>query len=1041
MSVIDPTPLYNHFIHPEPAAPRHDFPKPSIKPPLSQLALPDSGPSTRPPSPPPMYGMLPSIPSHVNAGYDEQHPSPSFSTRPPSPFHERPPGNPFNTSHRTDFSIEIPSPGNPERAPPPDAIPNPDEGQDLAFDDESLSALEKIYLLARSGAAFHRIYISHALIEFLQEVAPREAVDFVLPLLSNLATDQEESVKEALACELVPIMWWFISNCRVVEAEPDYETDEPLIPVAAFTPILGTLLLSPNRLVGAPARAAVVDILARLRTAHDSADNGLLGNVERQLFERELLHQVVIGMSRLDQEGEQSLSEDEDDRPEVWWTAPSTPANPELFAGNKGTDASVNPYFPALSDVPEESASPSPPSSAADSPQSTPSSGTPTPLASARSNPLDKVSAALSQAAGTSSPSSISSGSSASSQSSQSLTPDLSPASGMSAPSPTSPPEPVSPIQNAALTSPQVREHDVVGPSTESSDSWLSGISPDDMPEIHMPDKFAGGKDQQAGQMGVALEEDDADTPSDLTDLETDAGEQAAVGKVSSMSLMAALSATCSLDEDIQAAFVKEVGRVGRDPIYWVRREASFALGALAKVVPLEIVITSLLPLFESLCVDSEWHVRHSAIFALPGLLSRLPPTQRRLLALKTIPPLARDPEGPVRSGLLEALGEVIYTFHNDKDGPPDELLDLFLGRKANDSRQKRRNTTPSAKTTPRSPWVTDPGDFILLGDDPARLLICAFNFPAVALTLGRARWGELRESYVALAKDPTPRVRKTLAASVGEIAKIIGPEHSKRDLVPLWLECIKGSDSEVRLKAAESLETFVGALGRPERVVVVQTLQQAWSSGALRGWRERDVAAHTLQALLGLIADTPGLLRSLLKLGLQDDVAAVRAAAVSSVPAYFRVFSQRRDILESLSEDIRQLASSSTFRKRNTYISCQEALVLSDAGPTLVTDTELWRTLATLAKDNVVDVRIGVSRLVRLIVEKFFQTSRPLPKEVSDVITHLKVDQSREVRAFAPEMSQSRLSLAEARPPSSETTATIFSRPPPSGWDAGHSL
>lgn len=35
---------------------------------------------------------------------------------------------------------------------------------------------------------------------------------------------------------------------------------------------------------------------------------------------------------------------------------------------------------------------------------------------------------------------------------------------------------------------------------------------------------------------------------------------------------------------------MKEVQRVGQDPVFWVRREASYALGALAKVVPVEIV-------------------------------------------------------------------------------------------------------------------------------------------------------------------------------------------------------------------------------------------------------------------------------------------------------------------------------------------------------------------------------------------------------------------------------------------------------------------
>jgi len=93
--------------------------------------------------------------------------------------------------------------------------------------------------------------------------------------------------------------------------------------------------------------------------------------------------------------------------------------------------------------------------------------------------------------------------------------------------------------------------------------------------------------------------------------------EQAAVGRLSSMSLMAAVTAggqsfvsldnmmSCrlstllgTLDEVTQRSFVKEVERVGRDTVYWVRREASFALGALAKVVPVDLVVASLVRFF-----------------------------------------------------------------------------------------------------------------------------------------------------------------------------------------------------------------------------------------------------------------------------------------------------------------------------------------------------------------------------------------------------------------------------------------------------------
>ena len=49
-----------------------------------------------------------------------------------------------------------------------------------------------------------------------------------------------------------------------------------------------------------------------------------------------------------------------------------------------------------------------------------------------------------------------------------------------------------------------------------------------------------------------------------------------------------------TLTEEVKMAFVTELQRVGCDPIYWVRREACFALGALAKSVPVDVVISSL---------------------------------------------------------------------------------------------------------------------------------------------------------------------------------------------------------------------------------------------------------------------------------------------------------------------------------------------------------------------------------------------------------------------------------------------------------------
>ena len=141
---------------------------------------------------------------------------------------------------------------------------------------------------------------------------------------------------------------------------------EATISVQAFTPILGTLLLSPNPQVGGVARYAVVDLLERIRKADDakgenlalthpngdvdySLVTGLFGPQERAMFQDEILQQVVIGMGHLDIDAEYPISPG---------FAPSdlpiTSKN-DIVAGRPGqsesfeyqpTKDTVNPYFP-----------------------------------------------------------------------------------------------------------------------------------------------------------------------------------------------------------------------------------------------------------------------------------------------------------------------------------------------------------------------------------------------------------------------------------------------------------------------------------------------------------------------------------------------------------------------------------------------------------------------------------------------------------------------------------------------------------------------
>ncbi|KAF8900628.1 hypothetical protein CPB85DRAFT_1475179 [Mucidula mucida] len=198
--------------------------------------------------------------------------------------------------------------------------------------------------------------------------------------------------------------------------------------------------------------------------------------------------------------------------------------------------------------------------------------------------------------------------------------------------------------------------------------------------------QYSWSSSPQASPLAVSvshdLQHDEAIHTTDTIPVEQDTQEveeQAAVKCMASISLMAIVTSQGCIEPLSQIRFIQPIERFSADPIPWVRRKSSFAISALAKTVPDELVHMSLLPLLENLMGDSVPHVRHSSLFALPSVLARLPLKQRQTFALHTVNMLAINPSDDVRSGLLNSLGEIVYTFYledgSNNSGPPKELI------------------------------------------------------------------------------------------------------------------------------------------------------------------------------------------------------------------------------------------------------------------------------------------------------------------------------------------------------------------------------
>jgi serine/threonine-protein phosphatase 4 regulatory subunit 1 len=349
-----------------------------------------------------------------------------------------------------------------------------------------------------------------------------------------------------------------------------------------------------------------------------------------------------------------------------------------------------------------------------------------------------------------------------------------------------------------------------------------------------------------------------------------------------------------------------------------------------------------------------------------------------------------------VRTAVLEALGEVLYTFHRDKDGVPPELLELFLGRKqdfgsgstiSSSSSRKSSNEDWSdhypawALESSAQPREEEGASGADIWNDPTRPLICAFNYPALALTLGKERWSELRELYSELSASLVVKVRCTLAASLGELAKIVGAENAHNDLMRVFKSSVTAEEGEVRLKAIEALELFVTQLGDHDRWEVVDVLLSTWNDDRLRGWREREGVVKLLTTFAGYQHDVPDQnyrrgrkLSDVLLKGLEDGVASVRDAAISVVPSlFFGWRSQQRRLWEECVRDLAQMARDRKYSRRITFVATQQGLLLHGPGSeSLLDDPALRMALETLACDHIPGVRIGIARLIKLVCGKY---------------------------------------------------------------------
>jgi len=448
-----------------------------------------------------------------------------------------------------------------------------------------------------------------------------------------------------------------------------------------------------------------------------------------------------------------------------------------------------------------------------------------------------------------------------------------------------------------------------------------------------------------------------------------------------------------SEEEDIRVSAARILGRVSEvvgeemtkgeilptllslvnDEEYRVRESVASALCDTFKALDESFILDTAYPAFVALCKDSVWAVRAACAKQLVQLVRAVPQDEMLRVASETFEPFANDVSLKVRSAAFEQLGQLIFALSSAE--VPRIFVDHF---------------TSMAESSAASGALQE---------------ICAYNLPAVVLSLTSRRWSELRLVVSLLASSLNWRVRRTLACSLHEISKIIGRDNTEKDLLPVLEKILEDTD-EVKIGVVQHLAEICAVIGSAARLSLMRLLSTMNSDDAekIGNWRIRFALADQIlpiaQSLSG--AATAEFIFPILLSSLHDAASVVREKAIDIAGRVLvttaKDISWYSDSVVNALSSIKLLATSHRWSDRRAYVNIGLALA-KEVEQRIVVD-ELLPLMVMLAEDSVTSVRVAVSHFLNEVL-RLDSSYASLP-DISAAIKVLKMDDDPAVRLAA---------------------------------------
>lgn len=273
--------------------------------------------------------------------------------------------------------------------------------------------------------------------------------------------------------------------------------------------------------------------------------------------------------------------------------------------------------------------------------------------------------------------------------------------------------------------------------------------------------------------------------------------------------------------------------------------------------------------------------------------------------------------------------------------------------------------------------------DFVYMKDIDNNLCFkCAYNFPAVMLTLGKKFWPLLHQHFLSLCNDlqSSVSVRKTMAKSIYQIALIIGSEQATKDLVAPFVEFFKDID-DIKIEVVKQVSNFIKIVDPSKHEIIVNQLEMCWLPTInVVNWRLREQIGIQIVELnkLGQYIQKENCILYLTGLALKlmmDKYDCVRKVGIDAFVSCVEKIKQKKQLLKFLSF---HFANSQRWRERQVYILTVDKLLQHRAVKPELFNNYILKHLLELACEKIPNIRLCVAKcLSNTLMEnrKFIRT------------------------------------------------------------------